>query len=334
MEHGWWPLPGLCMSWSLLELSISLPPRLYFSVCKCIITSSIGVCLSLTVVRFLFPCTCLRSFACGALVAAFRTHCPKMQFSVLSLNLLFCISHALADSSPNPTKPASQSARVSSSGLVHTSTTKPHLLADEKATVTATTETSSGYSTVTEELPASISDIIFPTSIPHWPIVAAYIPGGRPALPQSATNGNGLLGLLHNAPKFPKFIGAQSNQPKTFPWGSRTAQNTNPYQQAPQTGVVRQYNFVIERGVLAPDGVEREVILINGQFPGPTIEANWGDTIEVTVSNQITGPEEGTSLHWHGLLQTGTPYEDGVPGVTQVCGSLPTYEIGANPPPT
>ncbi|CAL3964432.1 unnamed protein product, partial [Diplocarpon coronariae] len=24
-----------------------------------------------------------------------------------------------------------------------------------------------------------------------------------------------------------------------------------------------------------PDGVSKNVILINGQFPGPTIEANW-----------------------------------------------------------
>jgi len=28
-----------------------------------------------------------------------------------------------------------------------------------------------------------------------------------------------------------------------------------------------------------------------------------GDTIQVTVHNQIDGPPEGTALHWHGLLQ-------------------------------
>lgn len=55
----------------------------------------------------------------------------------------------------------------------------------------------------------------------------------------------------------------------------------------------------------------------NGAYPGPTIEANWGDTIQVTVHNNITGPQEGTALHWHGFLQTGTPWEDGVPGVDQ-----------------
>lgn len=37
----------------------------------------------------------------------------------------------------------------------------------------------------------------------------------------------------------------------------------------------------------------------------------------VTVHNRITGPEEGTTIHWHGQLQRGTPWMDGVPSVTQ-----------------
>lgn len=59
------------------------------------------------------------------------------------------------------------------------------------------------------------------------------------------------------------------------------------------------------------------MLLVNGQFPGPKIEANYGDVIEVTVTNNITGPDEGTAMHWHGLSQRGTPYYDGVPGITQ-----------------
>lgn len=72
--------------------------------------------------------------------------------------------------------------------------------------------------------------------------------------------------------------------------------------------------------------------MINGQIPGPTIEANWGDTIQVTVTNKITGPVEGTSLHWHGLLQKETPYFDGVPSVQQcpiAPGSSFTYSFKA-----
>lgn len=59
------------------------------------------------------------------------------------------------------------------------------------------------------------------------------------------------------------------------------------------------------------------MILVNSQFPGPTIEANWGDTIQVKVHNNITGPVEGTALHWHGLRQSKTPWYDGTPSVSQ-----------------
>ncbi|CAD6446843.1 16abb2c0-1552-4ace-bf14-beaeb00daa69 [Sclerotinia trifoliorum] len=105
--------------------------------------------------------------------------------------------------------------------------------------------------------------------------------------------------------------------PQGFPWGDKTANNTNPYTNAPNTGVIRSYDFTVQRGKASPDGYERDVILVNGVFPGPLIEANWGDTIQVTVHNQITGPEEGTALHWHGLLQKQSQWFDGVPGVQQ-----------------
>jgi FtsP/CotA-like multicopper oxidase with cupredoxin domain len=31
----------------------------------------------------------------------------------------------------------------------------------------------------------------------------------------------------------------------------------------------------------APDGFERDMIFMNGQFPGPTLEMNEGDNVEV-----------------------------------------------------
>ncbi|KAL2210051.1 laccase [Sarocladium strictum] len=83
------------------------------------------------------------------------------------------------------------------------------------------------------------------------------------------------------------------------------------------SGVIRHYDFTISRGVIAPDGYQRDVLLVNDQFPGPLIEANWGDTIQVTLRNNITEPEEGTALHWHGILQKDRPWQDGVPAVTQ-----------------
>jgi len=47
------------------------------------------------------------------------------------------------------------------------------------------------------------------------------------------------------------------------------------------------------------------------------IEANWGDTIEATVYNNLQMPSEGTALHWHGFLQTNSQWMDGVPAFTQ-----------------
>lgn len=134
-----------------------------------------------------------------------------------------------------------------------------------------------------------------------------------PALPQTATNGLSLLGTLQ-APLLSDFL---SSSISGFPWGSRTAATTNPYEQSPTTGITRFYDFTIQRGFIAPDGVNKSVLLVNGQFPAPTIEANWGDTLSINVHNQITGPEEGTALHWHGILQRATPWFDGVPAVQQ-----------------
>lgn len=111
--------------------------------------------------------------------------------------------------------------------------------------------------------------------------------------------------------------GINSDGKNNCPWGSETAKDNNPYTDAPDTGITRHYEWNISRGVIAPDGYQKNVILINDQFPGPLVEANWGDWIEVTVHNNIDSVDEGTAIHWHGMIQQGTPFMDGVPGVTQ-----------------
>lgn len=55
--------------------------------------------------------------------------------------------------------------------------------------------------------------------------------------------------------------------------------------------------------------------LINGQSPGPLIECNWGDTVQITVKNSLQN--NGTAIHWHGVRQWGTVSADGVPGITE-----------------
>ena len=167
-----------------------------------------------------------------------------------------------------------------------------------------------------------------------------------PSLPQTVTNGASVLGLL-SAPSL-----STTGVDGIVSWGANTVSNYNPYttdfNSGKQTHIPGQvscmltipagrqgptYNFDIARGFISPDGVNRSVILINNQFPGPMIEANWGDTITVNVCNKITGPEDGTSLHWHGLLQKTTPWYDGVPAVDQcpiAPGACMTYSFLAD----
>ncbi|KAF7596585.1 hypothetical protein BBP40_000985 [Aspergillus hancockii] len=64
----------------------------------------------------------------------------------------------------------------------------------------------------------------------------------------------------------------------------------------------------------APDGNLREMIFVNGQFPGPALTLNQYDDVEFTVNNWM--PYEVT-VHFHGIEQLNTPWSDGVPGLTQ-----------------
>ncbi|CAJ0640737.1 2066_t:CDS:2 [Entrophospora sp. SA101] len=77
---------------------------------------------------------------------------------------------------------------------------------------------------------------------------------------------------------------------------------------------IRKYDFNVANKMLAPDGYMREMTVINGEYPGPTIHVNKGDKIIVNVTNAIGAH---CTIHWHGLFQTGTNWFDGVPGISQ-----------------
>jgi len=57
------------------------------------------------------------------------------------------------------------------------------------------------------------------------------------------------------------------------------------------------------------------MMVFNGQYPGPPIVADWGDTIQITVKNSL--PNNGTSIHWHGLRQLHSNQMDGTNGITE-----------------
>jgi len=76
----------------------------------------------------------------------------------------------------------------------------------------------------------------------------------------------------------------------------------------------RSYNWTLTELDIAPDGVTRKVLAVNGQFPGPLIRANRGDRLLINVHNQLSN---ATAVHWHGMFQNGTNFMDGTAGITQ-----------------
>jgi hypothetical protein len=54
-----------------------------------------------------------------------------------------------------------------------------------------------------------------------------------------------------------------------------TSNSTSHCPGMPDTGVTRTYDLHVAYQTIAPDGVPRNGLTINGQFPGPLVEANW-----------------------------------------------------------
>ncbi|KAG8737848.1 hypothetical protein FRC10_007601 [Ceratobasidium sp. 414] len=76
----------------------------------------------------------------------------------------------------------------------------------------------------------------------------------------------------------------------------------------------RSVTLTLTYGTTNQDGTVKESWLINGQTPGPHLVWDEGDTILATVINH---GHEPMTMHWHGIQQIGTPWSDGVPGLTQ-----------------
>lgn len=76
------------------------------------------------------------------------------------------------------------------------------------------------------------------------------------------------------------------------------------------------YDLVASYFERAPDGVPKKILGFNKQFPGPTLRATKGDILNIKVTNNIL---EGhtTTIHWHGMEQFLTPWEDGPRMLTQ-----------------
>ncbi|XP_031259360.1 laccase-1 [Pistacia vera] len=58
----------------------------------------------------------------------------------------------------------------------------------------------------------------------------------------------------------------------------------------------------------------KQLLTVNGKYPGPTITVNEGDNVEIKVTNTIA---KNTTIHWHGIRQYRTGWADGPAYVTQ-----------------
>ncbi|KAL0774078.1 hypothetical protein Bca101_039229 [Brassica carinata] len=75
----------------------------------------------------------------------------------------------------------------------------------------------------------------------------------------------------------------------------------------------RFFTWTVTYGTRSPLGVPQQVILINGQFPGPPIEGVTNDNILVNLINKI---DEPLLITWNGIKQRRMSWQDGVLGTS------------------
>ncbi|XP_078320451.1 uncharacterized protein LOC144621367 [Crassostrea virginica] len=84
--------------------------------------------------------------------------------------------------------------------------------------------------------------------------------------------------------------------------------------------------------LITADGNYKFMYAINKQFPAPTLVFYEGQTVNIRVYNDMAN--EAVTFHWHGMLQTGTPWMDGASMVSQCPiepGQMFTYRFVASP---
>ncbi|KAJ9562315.1 hypothetical protein OSB04_007475 [Centaurea solstitialis] len=71
------------------------------------------------------------------------------------------------------------------------------------------------------------------------------------------------------------------------------------------------YTWTVTYGTASPLGVPQQIILINGQFPGPRLDVVTNDNIILNLINKLDQP---FLLTWNGIKQRKNSWQDGVLG--------------------
>jgi hypothetical protein len=150
---------------------------------------------------------------------------------------------------------------------------------------------------------------LFDSSLPRGPIFKP--PGGRP-------NGDG-SDFVCDYSNMTGWVFCSTPEDRSC-WLSDGKGNVfdinTDYESIRPNGTTRYYTLNVTDGFVNADGLPfDEAKLFNHVYPGPWIQACWGDTLEITVINNLA--YNGTSIHWHGIRQNQTMHMDGVNGITQ-----------------
>ncbi|CAN8269389.1 unnamed protein product [Cochlearia groenlandica] len=73
------------------------------------------------------------------------------------------------------------------------------------------------------------------------------------------------------------------------------------------------YTWNVTYGTVAPLGIPQQVILINGQFPGPNLNSTSNNNVVINVFNHL---DEPFLLTWSGLQHRKNSWQDGVAGTS------------------
>ncbi|CAM8907545.1 unnamed protein product [Rhodiola kirilowii] len=80
------------------------------------------------------------------------------------------------------------------------------------------------------------------------------------------------------------------------------------------SAATRKFKFNVEWKSVTRLCHTKQLLTVNGQYPGPTIAVHEGDNVEIKVTNSISS---NTTLHWHGIKQLRTGWADGPAYITQ-----------------
>ncbi|KAJ8626850.1 hypothetical protein MRB53_020157 [Persea americana] len=76
----------------------------------------------------------------------------------------------------------------------------------------------------------------------------------------------------------------------------------------------KRFHFNVEWTMVTRLCSTKPLLTVNGEYPGPTIQVQEGDEVEIIVTNRVS---LNTTIHWHGVKQVRTGWADGPAYITQ-----------------